>query len=46
MKKYIEDNILNIINKISISIILRIIINKNSKKSIYLMIIKSFYDII
>ena len=45
MKRYVKDDILNIMNEISISIILRIAINENSKKSIYLMIIESFYDI-
>ena len=46
MKRHVENNILNIMNEISILIILKIIINENSKKSIYLMIIESFYDII
>ena len=45
MKRHVEDDTLNIMNEISISITLRIIINENSKKSIYLMIIESFYDI-
>ena len=45
MKRHVEDDTLNIMNEISISIILRIAINENSKKSIHLMIIESFYDI-